>query len=92
MRKFFTSFISGIIAIFFLHSTQYFWMMLGLPSFLAAAIAWILVLEIITKLMLLKAVPPFVVNQTSLEAHSHLVIISSTKIQAIAAAKKLGNP
>lgn len=72
MQKFFTSFISGIIAIFFLHSTQYFWMMLGLPSFLAAAIAWILVIEIITKLMLLKAVPPFVVNQTSLEAHSHL--------------------
>ena len=72
MQKFLTSFITGIIAIFLLNNIKLIFIAFGLPIFWTNILGLILLLEVVAKCLLFKAVPPFVVQKTNLDAHRHL--------------------
>ena len=72
MQKFSSSFVVVIVAILFLNSIRMILAGLDLPVLVIDAIAWILLLETVTKFLLLQVVPPFTANKTYLKAHSHL--------------------
>jgi len=72
MKNFLTSFVYGIIGIFLINSLAPIIIEVGLPIYWTFIAAFILFSEIVVKLLLLQAVPDFIVSQTTLEEHSHL--------------------
>ena len=68
MQNFITSFITGILSVIVFSLVPMLLFSLGVPASVANAIAWILLLEVVLKSILLKVVPPFVAEITSLSA------------------------
>lgn len=71
MQKFLTSLIIGVLAVFFLNGINLIFVSLELPIYLASILPLILLPEVLLKLLLFQAVPPYTSNKTTLENCSH---------------------